>query len=1689
MKTINQLIKVKRIRPIPLKTVGVFAVCLIFILGLSACKTSKTLSGHAVSKTSGKSIDLDKKLSMAHGQFNPADKLKKSDKKRIAQNILKLRMPFIANEGQMDKEVRFYAKTFGGTAYVTRTGELVYSFSGFDPQNNAGGSASKPEKVTGITLKETLVGASVTKPQVYDQAQTKVNYFIGNDKSKWKTNITTYDSVSLGEIYKGIDLSLKAHGKTLEKIFTVQPGADPGLIRLKMEGANGLKVNDKGELEIETGLGELSFTRPVAWQEKNGKREEIQVAYHLENDIYGFQTSAYDKSLPLIIDPVLIYSTYLGGHENEYGSGIAVDELSNAYVTGYTNSTNFPTTAEAFQSEYKLNWEVFVTKISADGTSLIYSTYLGGTGYDQGTGVAVDDVGNAYVTGFTSSTDFPMVNPYQENNAGSSDVFVAKISGNGDSLVYSTYLGGTNPDYAYGGIALDDEGNAYVMGHTQSENFPTTGTSTYQGEWDIFVAKISSTGFSLNLSYSTYIGGTNNDYGLAIAADGEGNAYVAGHTDSTDFPTTTNSFKPDYAGGSLDGFVAKLSADGTSLIYSTYLGGSTYDYCFGIAVDGEGNAYVTGDTSSVDFPTTANALQIANLGNYDVFITKLSADGTSLIYSTYLGGIAAETGRGIVLDAVGKAYVTGHTNSGNFPLNNPLQTENKGDYDVFVTIISADGSSIIHSTYLGGTDRDWANGIALDVEGNAYVTGETLSSEDFPTKNPYQIINAGIYDVFVAKISELGVIWHVDGNISASGDGTNWGTAFKTIQEAIDDPDVAPGDEIWVAQGTYDISVSLPITVDKAVAIYGGFSGGGWETKRDERDWRTNPTIIDGGNSTRCFNIWDNATIDGFTITKGNYDEGDGGGMSISGAIMPKITNCSFIENRAYNGGAIAVGPYSIPTIMNCIFRGNVASQLGGGIYNMQSSSVITNCIFFENMGEADGGGGIGNINSNPTITNCTFWSNSTSTVGGGDGIHNIYSQPKIVNSIFYQGTGTTNPEIFDDSGSISFVSYSNIEGGFSGVGNINSDPLFADPENGNFHLLAGSPCIDAGDNEAVPSNVTTDFYGKPRFYDDPSTTDTGNGTPPIVDMGADEYVYTAATDTDSDGIPDDWEIAHGLDPNSDDANDDPDNDGLSNLEEYQNNTDPKNPDTDGDCYWDGVEVNEGYDPTDSNSTPPDDDDNCLTNAEEMNMDIDSDGVMNLEDNCKYIPNPTQEDADDDGVGDVCDNCPYTWNPGQEDTDLDHRGDVCDNAPYVWNPGQEDFDNDLIPDVLDNCPQTPNGPGRGTCTEGDNIGVLCATAGNNTAECGSDGYCSMNQEDADLDDKGDACDGDYSYKPSIKSEPPPEDRDGDGIQDSADNCPDDKNADQLDYDGDGVGDACDPDDDDDGVNDDVDNCPFHKNNDQADIDGDGIGDACDPDANGNGIPDECEVLYNPGAPDWDEDGVIDSCDNCQYAANPVQEDSDQNGIGDACEPEVRIEFVFTDLGGNDPYESWLPEDGRKFEITAKLYDIQGYELQPDEPIILNMVYANTSKLLGKYTNDPSPNEDYDYSVEGDETVTITATSHDYGGKTVIAARTIYLGQRVDGELRVPKDSDNDGLPDAFELDTDLNPSGKLDPFSQDSDSDDILDALEDKDGKTAYQDPGDGLTAFEEYRGVMWKGNHHRLSTERKKSVCCWSGF
>jgi uncharacterized protein (TIGR03437 family) len=564
------------------------------------------------------------------------------------------------------------------------------------------------------------------------------NYFVGNNSGDWHTSVPNYGLVRYAGVYPGIDLVYYGKDGQLEYDWIVSPGADPARIRMIFENTDQLRIDQEGDLVIRAGTNEYRQRRPVIYQEIADKRVPVTGTWSLHGKEGSFHIGSYDHRKELVIDPPLIYSTYLGGSGLDYAYAIAVDSIGNTYVTGGAGSANFPTAAP-LQNVLKGAEDVFVTKINPDGSAKLYSTYLRGGGPDEGRGIAVDAQGNAYITGSAGSIDFPTKNAIQTTQGGSGDAFVAKLNPTGSALVYSTYLGGSAIDSG-SAIAIDTAGNAYVTGTTFSADFPTKNAfqAMKGAQQDAFVAKINTAGTAW--LYATYLGGNNVDQGNAIAVDTAGSAYVTGYTGSTDFPLASPLRGSNT--NSVDAFVSKLNPAGSALVYSTYLGGSATDYGTAIAVDASGSAYVTGIVASDDFPL-ANPID-NTLGSHavdDAFVTKISTSGTTLDYSTYLGGGGADDPYGLAIDQAGNVYVTGRTNSSDFPLTNAIQAT-RFAFDMFVTEINATGSARLFSTFIGGSGSESGRGIAVDRLGNIHVAGEGTST-DFPVVKPLQGTNGG----------------------------------------------------------------------------------------------------------------------------------------------------------------------------------------------------------------------------------------------------------------------------------------------------------------------------------------------------------------------------------------------------------------------------------------------------------------------------------------------------------------------------------------------------------------------------------------------------------------------------------------------------------------------------------------------------------------------------------------------------------------------------------------------------------------------------------------------------------------------------------------------------------------------------------------------------------------------------------
>ncbi len=707
-------------------------------------------------------------------------------------NFGKMPLCFLPNQGQLDEAVAFYVQGKDKTLYFGPDG---ITFSLYDLAERAsrqsGGPEAEGERDRSLpqarwNVKLDFMSANPdVRPVGEDRAAGVVSYFKGRPED-WRTGLPTYSRIVYRELWPGIDLAYSGNVNELKYEFIVHPGGDPSQIRLAYRGATGVKVDEAGQLQVHTPAGSFRDGTPVAYQEIDGRRLPVALAYSLSdpaampaaekprNDqnedtpysavTYGFAVGGYDHTQPLVMDPVMfVYCGFLGGSNLEYGRAVACDASGNAYITGYTASSQatFPVTTGP-DLTYAGGYDAFVAKVNAAGTGLVYCGYIGGLSDDYGQGIAVDASGNAHITGRTYSTESSLpvtVGPDLTHN-GSFDAFVAKINASGTGLIYCGYIGGSGDDWGWG-IGLDGTGNAYISGNTNSteSTFPVTvgPDLTYNGgSGDVFAAKVNAAG--TGLSYCGYIGGDYDEYGYAIAVDGSGRAYLAGKVDSFagTFPVTVG---PDLTfGGGSDAYVARVNAAGTGLDYCGYIGGIGNDYGYGVAVDGSGNAYVTGHTRSYQdtFPVSVGPDLTFNGGTQDVFVVKVNPSGTGFVFGGYIGGSANEYAYAVSVDSTGNAYVVGDTASteASFPVcGGPDLSYNGGSSDGFVAMVKASGQGLVYCGYLGGSGYDQVYGVAADGSG-AFITGFTDSAATgFPVVAGPDLTLNGNYDAFVARVT------------------------------------------------------------------------------------------------------------------------------------------------------------------------------------------------------------------------------------------------------------------------------------------------------------------------------------------------------------------------------------------------------------------------------------------------------------------------------------------------------------------------------------------------------------------------------------------------------------------------------------------------------------------------------------------------------------------------------------------------------------------------------------------------------------------------------------------------------------------------------------------------------------------------------------------------------------------------
>jgi hypothetical protein len=587
-----------------------------------------------------------------------------------------------------------------------------------------------------------LVGSNKSpRLEALDPLPGHSSYFRGQDPAKWVTGVPNFARIRAAAVYPGIDLIYYGNQNQLEYDFVVSAGADPSAIRLRFDGVRSLRTDVEGNLILSTPAGDIIQQKPDIYQTVGGKRKPVAGRFVIQGRrTVAFKLASYDRSRSLVIDPVMVYSSFLGNGYQDEGNGVVADAAGNLYMVGDTYSVTFGDS------------DVLIRKISPDGSAYLYTADMGGSDNDFGTGIAVDSTGSVYVGGYSASVDFPLANAFQNGNAGNNNAIVLRLDPTGNTLIFSTYIGGSSDDRAFG-VALDNQGDVYLTGGAVSVDFPVS-TGAYQtqnrGGVDCFVVEFDSQG---NGIFSTYIGGGSDEQANAIAVDSQGNSYITGQTLSDSYPQVNPSFQHSRHGGN-DAFVTELSADGSHLVYSTFAGGGSDDFGYGIAVDPAGDAYVVGTTNSSDFPTSNGAYQRGYGGSGDIFVLAYSANGQNLMFSTFLGSHGVEDGNGIALDSANNIYVVGDTNSDQYPVTgDAVQRTRKGGFDIVFSILDPTGSRLMYSSFLGGSGDDTGSAIAVDPYANVYLTGITISF-DYPlTPGAAQTTpGGGMQDAFFAKV-------------------------------------------------------------------------------------------------------------------------------------------------------------------------------------------------------------------------------------------------------------------------------------------------------------------------------------------------------------------------------------------------------------------------------------------------------------------------------------------------------------------------------------------------------------------------------------------------------------------------------------------------------------------------------------------------------------------------------------------------------------------------------------------------------------------------------------------------------------------------------------------------------------------------------------------------------------------------
>jgi hypothetical protein len=707
-----------------------------------------------------------------------------ADASKVMESYGNIPLAFTLNQGQTDSQVKFTTVGNGCSMFFAPNG-TTFLLSRETSQSAAKRAAKKtagthdemtPAQNTGpeyesFAVKTVFVGANQNPAVVgEDRLAWNNNYFVGNNPSKWRTDVPNYGKIRLKEVYSGIDLVYYGNKNRIKYDLVVKPGEDPSKIVLRYDlganGGNALSINGNGELVVKTPLGDIIERKPYCYQKIDRKEVEVSIAYRIIDvslNTFGFGIGAFNAGFDLYIDPELVYSTYIGGRTQEFGDkmGLAVDSSGNTYFAGITDSIDFPVTSGSIDGNLIGSWNGFVSKLNPSGTALIYSTVIGGGGDDCLSAIAIDSERKAYVTGWSTSTDYPAT--HGETLKGREDITLVKLNASGNALEYATMFGGSQREDSWG-IALDSSGHAFVTGRTWSNDFPVTNGAFDQsenGNVDGFVVKLTSSGDSF--IYSTYLGGSLNEALYDIRVDNDGNAYVVGDSSSNDYPTTTGAFDRTQNGNN-DVIISKLNPAGSELVYSTYVGGSGNDSACFMTLDSEGKVYYSGHTNSTNYPTTSNAYDMSYNGNYDAIVGILDAAGSNLFYSTFVGGSGNDHGAGIAFNTHGIVNMAGLTYSLNFPTtSDALEGSNNGSGDGFVIQLNPESpGGLVFSTYIGGSGYDQCLVMAVDSNGFMYISGVTTSS-DFPTTpfafdRSYSNMYEATYDGFILKIGPSGQI-------------------------------------------------------------------------------------------------------------------------------------------------------------------------------------------------------------------------------------------------------------------------------------------------------------------------------------------------------------------------------------------------------------------------------------------------------------------------------------------------------------------------------------------------------------------------------------------------------------------------------------------------------------------------------------------------------------------------------------------------------------------------------------------------------------------------------------------------------------------------------------------------------------------------------------------------------------------